>query len=121
MSGYVDHVVGSLSGGEQSRVNLAVALLGSPAVLVLDEPTVGVDPVLRSDLWSLFHRLAAGGSTLLISSHVMDEAERCDRLLLMREGRLIADDTPAELKRRTGTSDLEEAFLRLVEQKPGRS
>ncbi len=107
--------VGRLSGGQRSRVSLAVALLGSPDVLVLDEPTVGLDPVLRRDLWSLFHRLAAGGAAVLVSSHVMDEAERCDRLLLMRDGRLIAEDTPSGLLRRTGAGTTEEAFLRLVD------
>ena len=108
-------VVGSLSGGERSRASLAVALLGTPEVLVLDEPTVGLDPVLRRDLWALFHRLAEAGTTVLVSSHVMDEAERCDRLLLMRQGRIIADGPPDEIRERTGAVDIEDAFLRLVE------
>jgi ABC-2 type transport system ATP-binding protein len=110
-----DQVVSRLSGGQRSRVSLAVALLGEPEVLVLDEPTVGLDPVLRRDLWAMFHRLADGGVTVLVSSHVMDEAERCDRLLLMREGRLLADETPAGLLAQTGTGDIEAAFLALVE------
>ena len=88
-----------------------------PELLVLDEPTVGLDPVLRRDLWSLFHRLAdERGTTLLISSHVMDEAERCHRLLLMRDGRLLADDTPDALRDRTGTDTVEAAFLHLVDE-----
>ncbi len=111
-------VVGSLSGGQRSRVSLAVALLTQPEVLVLDEPTVGLDPVLRRDLWALFHRLADGGSTVVVSSHVMDEAERCDRLVLMREGRVIADDTPAGVLTGAGATDIEEAFLTLVEADP---
>jgi ABC-2 type transport system ATP-binding protein len=109
-------LVGTLSGGQRSRASLACALLGRPGLLVLDEPTVGLDPVLRRDLWDLFHRLAAEGATLLVSSHVMDEAARCDRLLLMRDGRLIADTTPAELRERTGEEEMESAFLRLVEE-----
>jgi ABC-2 type transport system ATP-binding protein len=112
---YAENVVGRLSGGQRSRVSLAVALLGTPLVLVLDEPTVGLDPVLRRDLWALFHRLADAGSTVLISSHVMDEAERCERLLLMREGRILADDSPSALLERTGAVDVENAFLDLVE------
>ncbi len=108
-------VVDRLSGGERSRTSLAVALLGRPELLVLDEPTVGLDPVLRRDLWAMFHALAGQGTTVLVSSHVMDEAERCDRLLLMREGRLLADDTPVGLLRSTGADDVEEAFLGLVE------
>ncbi|MCD4523284.1 ABC transporter ATP-binding protein [Nocardioides sp. cx-173] len=110
-----DAIVGRLSGGQRSRVSLAVALLGRPDLLVLDEPTVGLDPVLRRDLWALFHELADAGATVLVSSHVMDEAERCDRLLLMREGRILADDTPEAIKRRAGSDDVETAFLALVE------
>jgi ABC-2 type transport system ATP-binding protein len=114
----LDRLVGRLSGGQRARVSLASALLGSPELLVLDEPTVGLDPVLRRDLWELFHRLADGGATLLVSSHVMDEAERCDRLLLLHRGGLLADATPHELRRRTGASSLDEAFLRLAEGTP---
>ena len=112
---YADDVVARLSGGQQSRASLAVALLGRPPVLVLDEPTVGLDPVLRKQLWEMFAELAAGGATIVVSSHVMDEAERCDRLLLMREGELIADDTVPDLLTRTGTDDVESAFLAIVE------
>lgn len=109
-----DSRVARLSGGERSRVSLAVALLGTPDLLVLDEPTVGLDPVLRLDLWALFHRLAREGAAVVVSSHVMDEAQRCDRLLLMRSGRLVADDSPEGLLARTGTADVESAFLALV-------
>jgi ABC-2 type transport system ATP-binding protein len=111
---YAEDVVARLSGGQRSRVSLAVALLGTPRVLVLDEPTVGLDPVLRRDLWALFHRLADVGTAVLVSSHVMDEAERCERLLLMRDGRILADDSPAALLVRTGAADVEHAFLELV-------
>lgn len=111
-----NQLVGNLSGGQRSRASLACALIGDPKLLVLDEPTVGQDPVLRADLWTRFHELAAAGTTLLVSSHVMDEAGRCDRLLLVREGRLIGDDTPAAIRARSGTDDLEEAFLRLIRQ-----
>jgi ABC-2 type transport system ATP-binding protein len=107
-------VVGRLSGGQRSRVSLAVALLNEPDLLVLDEPTVGLDPVLRKELWELFHRLADAGSAVFVSSHVMDEADRCDRLLLMREGEIIADGTPTEIKHRTGAADIEGAFLAVV-------
>jgi ABC-2 type transport system ATP-binding protein len=110
-----DVVDRSLSGGERSRVSLASALLGRPELLVLDEPTVGLDPVLRRDLWNTFHRLAEEGATLLVSSHVMDEAERCGFLILLRDGLVIAEAEPDELRRRTGQSDLEDAFLALVE------
>lgn len=109
-----DQVVGRLSGGQRSRVSLAVALLNEPALLVLDEPTVGLDPVLRQELWGLFHRLAEAGTCVLVSSHVMDEAERCERLLLMREGAIIADGSPEQIKARTGTADIEAAFLAVV-------
>ena len=112
------HRADRLSGGQRARVSLAVALLGSPDVLVLDEPTVGLDPVLRHELWTLFHRLADGGTTLLVSSHVMDEADRCDRLLLLRDGQLLADTTPDELRDRTGAADLDDAFLRLINSEP---
>jgi len=115
LQGYEDRVVSGLSGGQRARVSLATALLGRPEVLVLDEPTVGLDPVLRRDLWDTFHRVAEGGATILVSSHVMDEAERCERLLLLREGRLLADSTPDELRAQTGADDLDTAFLRLIE------
>jgi len=111
-----DSRVDRLSGGERSRVSLGAALVGSPELLVLDEPTVGLDPVLRRDLWAMFHRLAGDGTTLLVSSHVMDEATRCDRLMLLREGHLLADDTPDGLLARTGAPDAERAFLALIEK-----
>jgi len=116
LADHADAVVGRLSGGQLSRVSLAAALLGSPDVLVLDEPTVGLDPVLRRDLWQLFHDLAETGKTLLVSSHVMDEADRCDSLLLLREGRMLAAATPQELKAQTGADGLDEAFLRLIDE-----
>jgi ABC-2 type transport system ATP-binding protein len=117
---HAGQVTSSLSGGEQARVSLATALLGRPQVLVLDEPTVGLDPVLRGDLWRTFHDLADEGVTLLISSHVMDEARRCDRLLLMRDGDLLSAETPEQLRTRTGEDDLERAFLALIESEGGR-
>ncbi|WP_327402198.1 ABC transporter ATP-binding protein [Streptomyces sp. NBC_01288] len=114
---HADSLAGNLSGGQRSRVSLAVALLGTPELLVLDEPTVGLDPVLRRDLWALFHNIAASrGATLLISSHVMDEAERCHRLLLMREGEILADETPDALRTSTGSDTVEAAFLHLVDE-----
>jgi ABC-2 type transport system ATP-binding protein len=114
LGGSRDQLVDQLSGGQRSRVSLAVALLGEPALMVLDEPTVGLDPVLRNELWQTFHGLARKGAAVFVSSHVMDEASRCDRLLLMRAGRIIADDTPDGLLAATGTDQIEQAFLALV-------
>jgi len=111
-----DQTIDSLSGGQESRVSLAVAMLGTPELLVLDEPTVGLDPLLRSELWDVFRGLADAGTTLIVSSHVMDEALRCDRLLLMRAGRIIADTTPDGLLADTGTTDPDAAFLALIER-----
>lgn len=111
-----NQVVSSLSGGQRNRVSLAVALLGKPELLVLDEPTVGLDPVLRQELWQTFADIAAQGTTLLVSSHVMDEAARCHQLLLMRDGMLLTQESPDSLRLRTGTDDLEQAFLRLISQ-----
>ena len=115
LTGHAHRVAGRLSGGELGRVSLAVALLGNNDLLVLDEPTVGLDPVLRAELWDLFRQLTAGGVTMLVSSHVMDEAARCDELLLMRDGAVLAQAAPGELVRRTGAADVEGAFVRLVE------
>jgi len=114
LGGLEDRLIGTFSGGQLARTGLAVALLGKPDLLVLDEPTVGLDPVLRRDLWAMFHRLAAGGTALLVSSHVMDEAARCDYLLFMREGRFLASATPQALLAGTGAADLESAFLDLA-------
>ncbi|GAA2607022.1 ABC transporter ATP-binding protein [Actinomadura fulvescens] len=116
-----DQIVATLSGGQHSRANLAVALLGAPELLVLDEPTVGLDPVLREELWRLFRDLAERGTTLMVSSHVMDEAGRTDRLLLMREGEILADDTPDGLRARVGIDDLEKVFLQLITEREGAS
>jgi ABC-2 type transport system ATP-binding protein len=115
LTDHADVTVSRLSGGQRSRASLAAALLGEPELLVLDEPTVGLDPVLRRDLWNLFHQLADAGATLLVSSHVMDEASRCDRLLLMRDGVLLADDTPDALLEKSGADDIEGAFLALID------
>ncbi len=109
-------LVTTLSGGERARASLACALLGGPELLILDEPTVGLDPVLREELWAMFASLAAGGTTIVVSSHVMDEAGRCDRILLLREGDLVADDTPDELRRMARTDDLDQMFLTLIRQ-----
>jgi len=114
----LDEVAGrlarSLSGGQRSRLSLATALLGDPDLLVLDEPTVGLDPLLRERLWELFRELCASGTTLVVSSHVMDEAARCDEVVLVRDGLVLAQASPAELTAQTGTDDLDQAFLRLV-------
>lgn len=115
LTDHADVRVENLSGGQESRASLACTLVGDPEVLVLDEPTVGLDPVLRRDLWDLFRRLAADGRTVLVSSHVMDEAVRCDRLLLLRQGRILSDSTLPELFDRTGTTDAEQAFLALID------
>ena len=116
LASHADATVATLSGGQRSRASLAAALVGDPEVLVLDEPTVGLDPVLRRDLWNLFRRLAHDeGRTLLVSSHVMDEATRCDRLLLLREGAILSDSTLPELLAVTEAPDAEQAFLHLVD------
>ncbi|WP_323097758.1 ABC transporter ATP-binding protein [Intrasporangium sp. YIM S08009] len=120
LTSYADQLVRDLSGGQESRVSLAAALVGRPTLLVLDEPTVGLDPVLRRDLWNLFRRLAAAGHSLIVSSHVMDEATRCDRLVLLREGRVLADVTPDELLARTGAPDADAAFLALIDAEAAR-
>jgi ABC-2 type transport system ATP-binding protein len=113
-----NQLIGNLSGGQLARTSLAVALLGEPQLLVLDEPTVGLDPVLREELWTLFHRLcSAANVTLLVSSHVMDEAERCGQIILMRDGRVLARASPDDLRARTGAPNLEQAFLHLVNQR----
>lgn len=109
-------LVESLSGGQRARVSLAVALLGNPELLVLDEPTVGLDPVLRRELWQLFQELANQGKTLLVSSHVMDEAERCDSLLLLRDGKLLWHDTREKLLEKTHEKSVEAAFISMVEK-----
>jgi len=120
LTSYADQLVRDLSGGQESRVSLAAALVGRPTLLVLDEPTVGLDPVLRRDLWNLFRRLAEAGHSLVVSSHVMDEATRCDRLVLLREGRVLADVTPDELLTRTGAPDADAAFLALIDAEAAR-
>jgi ABC-type multidrug transport system ATPase subunit len=119
LGGLETRVTGTFSGGQLARTGLAVALLGRPGLLILDEPTVGLDPVLRRDLWSLFHQLAGDGTSLVISSHVMDEAARCDSLLFMRQGRFLVQAPPAEILSRTGAPDLESAFLALAAPAPG--
>ncbi|HEY1512640.1 MAG TPA: ABC transporter ATP-binding protein [Gaiellaceae bacterium] len=112
-------LVRTLSGGQRSRVSLASALVNRPDLLVLDEPTVGLDPVLRADLWERFHRLADGGTTLIVSSHVMDEAAECDALLLMREGEILEQTTPAGLRAETGEHELGKAFLAVIRRAAG--
>jgi len=119
LRGTEHRAVARLSGGQRHRVALAGALLGRPELLVLDEPTVGLDPLLRRDLWALFERLRDEGATLLVSTHVLDEAGRCDDVLLLRDGRLLAATTAAGLRADTGTDDLDEAFVRLIERTDG--
>jgi ABC-2 type transport system ATP-binding protein len=118
LAGLEDRVVDNLSGGQRSRVSLATALVGDPEVLILDEPTVGLDPVLRRELWGLFHELATTGTTLLISSHVMDEAAECTSLILMRDGAVLTKTTPGRLRADTGERDLSAAFLAMIERGP---
>jgi len=119
LSDAANQLVGTLSGGQRSRASLACALVGSPQVLVLDEPTVGQDPVLREELWDSLRGRADAGTTVIVSSHVMDEANRCDRLLLLRDGGLLADDTPDAVKSMAGTDDLDAAFLTLIRRQQG--
>jgi ABC-2 type transport system ATP-binding protein len=109
-------LVRNLSGGQRARVSLAAALVGSPTLLLLDEPTVGLDPLLRRELWTLFRELVGEGAALLVSSHVLDEARHCDQVILLRDGRIVAECSPAELAERTGTEDMDEAFVRLIER-----
>ena len=117
LSSHANQLVRNLSGGQRARVSLAAALVGHPRLLLLDEPTVGLDPLLRRDLWHLFGELAREGAALLVSSHVLDEARHCDEVILLREGRVVAQVSPAELSARTGTDDLDEAFIRLIERR----
>lgn len=117
LSSKANSLVGNLSGGEKQRVSLAVALIGSPKVMVLDEPTVGLDPVLREKLWELFAQIVEQGTTLIISSHSMDEASRCDDLVLIRNGKLISHNSPKQILQQTETRSIEESFLKLVGEK----
>ncbi len=114
MKPQLDQLVSSLSGGQKQRVSLAVALIGDPEVMVLDEPTVGLDPALREEIWTVYRKLAEQGRTLIISSHVMDEAERCDDLVLIRDGAVLAQGSPKNLCHRTGTTTVEQSFLKLI-------
>jgi ABC-2 type transport system ATP-binding protein len=114
--GQRDQIVESLSGGQKARVSLAIALLGDPELYILDEPTVGLDPVLRNELWDLFKELASSGKTLLISSHVMDEAERCRNLLLLRDGKLLWNDTRSGLLERTKKDNVGDAFITMIKK-----
>ena len=115
---HATRLVRNLSGGQRARVSLAVALVARPRLLLLDEPTVGLDPLLRRDLWRLFRSLADEGAALLVSSHVLDEARHCDEVILMRDGRFVGQLSPLELAAKTGTNDLDEAFIRLIERDP---
>lgn len=120
LTSHTNHLVSQLSGGQKRRVSLAVALLGTPRLLVLDEPTVGLDPVLRERLWELFGRLASEGRTLIVTSHVMDEASRCHDLLLLRDGQVLAHETPGDVCRRTDSASVEESFIKLVSDVRGK-
>jgi ABC-2 type transport system ATP-binding protein len=114
MSDKLNEVVDRLSGGQKQRVSLAIALMASPKLLILDEPTVGLDPLLRNTLWNLFARLAAGGTTLLITSHSMDEAGKCDDLVLLRDGEVLVHSSPQALLLETHSHSVEESFVKLV-------
>lgn len=114
LTNQANQLVQDVSGGQKQRVSLAIALIGYPRLMVLDEPTVGLDPVLREQMWTLFRQLAAEGATIIISSHVMEEAERCDDLLLIRDGKVLAHGSPTELRQQTGTTSVEQSFLKLV-------
>ncbi len=115
MTGHGNQLVDKLSGGQKQRVSLAIALIGKPPLMILDEPTVGLDPVLRDQIWSLFRKLAGGGTTIIMTSHVMEEAERCDDLLLIRDGKVLAHDSPASFRSKTKSKTVEQGFLKLVE------
>lgn len=117
MTSHAGQLVEKLSGGQKQRVSLAMALIGYPRLMVLDEPTVGLDPMLREQVWGLFHKLAGGGTTIIITSHVMEEAGRCDDLLLIREGKILAHDSPAAFCAATKSKTVEQGFLKLVEGK----
>jgi ABC-2 type transport system ATP-binding protein len=114
LDGRMKTVASTLSGGQRRRLSLACALVHRPAVLFLDEPTVGVDPLLRVQFWGHFRALADAGTTIVVSSHVMDEADRCDELLFIRAGKVIARGTGADLRAESGTDNLEAAFLRFA-------
>jgi ABC-2 type transport system ATP-binding protein len=115
MADHANQLVGKLSGGQKQRVSLAIALIGYPKLMILDEPTVGLDPVLRDQIWGLFRKLADNGTTIVMTSHVMEEAERCDDLLLVRDGKILAHDSPESFRARTKSETVEQGFLKLVE------
>ncbi|EFM12884.1 ABC transporter related protein [Paenibacillus curdlanolyticus YK9] len=116
---HLGNPVAAYSGGMKRRLSLAIALLHEPEILVLDEPTVGIDPVLRQSIWQELHVLSRNGTTIIVTTHVMDEAEQCDRLGLIREGRFIATDTPAGILQHTGAASIEEAFITLSQRTEG--
>ncbi len=115
MTSHGNQLVDKLSGGQKQRVSLAIALIGKPPLMILDEPTVGLDPVLRDQIWELFRKLSGDGTTIIMTSHVMEEAERCDDLLLIRDGKILAHDSPRAFRQRTEAKTVEQGFLKLVE------